>query len=132
VTKAALEGLGLAFGVTESLIVEVESEVIDSMESRGPAGSVTSCTLWGVVASRALLRSMASATGPAVVALSGTASRTPEGVLASLARLHRVEGASGTRGVDMATRGRVFPVEAGAGLGWGTIDEHFDMSYEFF
>ena len=43
-TKAALEGLGLALGVTESLIVEVESEVIDSMESRGPAGSVTSHT----------------------------------------------------------------------------------------
>ena len=95
-TKAALEGLGLAFGVTESLIVEVESEVIDSMESRGPAGSATSRTLWGVVASRALSHSVASATGPAVMALSGTASRTPEGVLASLACLHRVEGVSGT------------------------------------
>ena len=33
VMKVALEGLGLAFGVTESLIVEVESEVVDSMES---------------------------------------------------------------------------------------------------
>ena len=96
VMKVALEGLGLAFGVTESLIVEVESEVIDSMESQGPAGSVTSCTPWGVVASWVLSRSVASATGPAVVALSGTASRIPEGVLASLARLHRVEGASGT------------------------------------
>ena len=67
-TKAALEGLGLAFGVTESLIVEVESEVIDSMGSRGPEGSVASRTPWGVVASQALPRSVASATGPAVVA----------------------------------------------------------------
>ena len=131
-TKAALEGLGLAFGVTESLIVEVESEVIDSMGSRGPEGSATSRMPWGVVASRVLPRSVASATGPAVMALSGTASRTPEGVLASLARLHRVEGASGTRGVNVATRGQVFPAGAGAGLGWGTIDEHLDMSYEFF
>ena len=48
----ALEGLGLAFGVTESLIVEVESEVIDSMESQGPEGSATSRMLWGVVALR--------------------------------------------------------------------------------
>ena len=75
---------------------------------------------------------MASVTDPAVVALSGAASHTPKGVLASLACLHRVEGASGTRGVDMATHGRVFPAEARAGLGWGTIDEHFDMSYKFF
>ena len=103
VTKAALEGLGLAFGVTESLIDEAESEVIDSMGLRGPKGSATSHTLWGVVASWALPRSMASATGPAVMALSGTASRTPEGVLASLARLCRVEETSGTRGVDVAT-----------------------------
>ena len=124
-TKAALEGLGLAFGVTESLIVEVESEVIDSMGSQGPEGSATSRTPWGIVASRALPHSVASATGPAVVALSGTASRTPEGVLASLVCLHRVEGAS-------RTRGRVFPAGAGAGLGWGTIDKRLDMSYEFF
>ena len=41
VTKAALEGLGLAFGVTESLIVDVESEVIDSMGLQGPEGSAT-------------------------------------------------------------------------------------------
>ena len=41
-TKAALEGLGLAFGVTESLIVEVESEVVDSLESRGPESLATS------------------------------------------------------------------------------------------
>ena len=126
-TKVALEGLGLAFGVTESLIVEVESEVIDSMEFRGPTGSATSHMLWGVVASQALLHSMASATGPAVVALCGTASCTPEGVLASLACLRRVEGASGTRGIDVATQGQVFPVEAGAGLGWGTIDKRLDM-----
>ena len=102
-TKVALEGLGLAFGVTESLIVEVESEVIDSMELRGPAGSATSCMPWGIVASWVLSCSMASGTGPAVVALSGTAPCTPEGVLASLACLCRVEGASGTRGVDVAT-----------------------------
>jgi hypothetical protein len=96
VTKAALEGLGLAFGVTESLIVEVESEVVDSLESRGPESLVTSHMPWGVVASQALSCSMASATDPAVVALSGAASRTPEGVLASLVHLRRVEGASGT------------------------------------
>ena len=104
-TKVALEGLGLAFGVTESLIVEVESEVIDSMELQGPAGSATSRMLWGVVASWVLLCSVALVTGPAVVALSGTASHTPKGVLASLACLRGVEGVSGTRGVDVATQG---------------------------
>ena len=104
-TKVALEGLGLAFGVTESLIVEVESEVIDSMEFRGPTGSATSHMLWGVVASQALLCSVASATDPAVMALSGAASRTPEGALASLACLCRVEGTSGTQGVNVATCG---------------------------
>src|SRR6266849_601088 len=126
VTKAALEGLGPAFGVIESLIVEVELEMADSRESRGPEGLATSRTLWGVVASRALLRSVASATDPAAVALTGAASRTPEGALASPARWRRVEGTSGKRGVDVATRGRVLPAEAG--LGWGTADERLDMS----
>ena len=89
-TKVALEGLGPAFGVIESLIIEVESEMVDSIELWGPEGLATSRMLWGVVASQALLCSVASATDPAVMALSGAASRTPEGALASLAC--RVEG----------------------------------------
>ena len=103
--KAALEGLGPALGVIESLIVVVESEAVDRTESCGPAGLTTSHTPEGILASWVLSCSMASATGPAVVARTGSASCMPGGALASLVCLHKVEGMRGTQGINMATSG---------------------------